>query len=713
WSAIAIDSEWSSSTASTESMAIADQRPDTDGELSRAALANVALAQARPVIEQLNELYDVRVLRIGSRSEPATNWKIHPQAPLTALAGALRDARELRSVKGRPPTAVLVISDGAENAADTAAVRQVAEDLASQRTALLTVGVGPESGQTPLVELSPLVMPARVGLRDLLHVPIGGRAQGCRGHQLQAELLWDDQPAAAAAVKINYDIQHIELGFDTSPPGPGAHRLTVRLTLPDELGGEHFTTSTVVDVVADRVRVLYVEHGPHYESAFVTRAWRGDPTLDVERYFLFDKDSNTDGARALAELWSSHDVVVLGQVGSRLPTAAIEALAEAVSERGVGLLLSGGRELLNGSNYMDTALAKVSPVQLNDRTFGVTGPLRFVPTEAGLRHPALKPVSSAGGPAHSETLADEQAAWQQLPALGGAAALGPPKPAAVVLAEDEQGQPLLVAHEAGRGRCLAAAWESTWPWALASEAGSTLHQELWRQIVIWLANRRPQAWVVTDKPEYTLAALAGGEQRVQVRAGVSGLWKKGTGTFSRQLSGPTTALTLRRLDQTGPRPDPIVIALERIGDVWSAELPDLKGWLTALTTGTYVLEFFARVTDDTADPRADEVTGPARTEFTARTRFAVIDENLEQRAPTANLPLLRDAAERTTACGGRYVELAALSALLEELARKDDRQRVATSMRYDLVERDPWGLLLWLVFVLAIEWVLRKRSGLA
>ena len=309
----------------------------------------------------------------------------------------------------------------------------------------------------------------------------------------------------------------------------------------------------------------------------------------------------------------------------------------------------------------------------------------------------------------SATEDDGRRVWQELPPLGGAATLGRPKPAALVLATDENERPLLVAHEAGRGRCLIAAWESTWPWALASDTGHTVHQELWRQMVIWLANRRPRAWVLTDQPQYAEAALASGEVAVEINAGISGL---DLALGNAPDATVQAAMTLRPADQAKQPDAAMSIKLERRGDTWVARLPDLAGQTQAPTAGTYVLEFFARVIRQT--PGVDAAQAAAlEQEFTARTRFSVLVELLEQRAPNANLPLLHAAAERTGGCGGRYVKLAELPGLLQDLADKDQRQRVATPVRHDLVASDPWGLLAWLVLLLGVEWAVRKRCGLA
>ncbi len=693
----------------SQSMSLVDAPGSSPPAPARAARANAAFAAAGREIARLSELYDIRLRGVGAHSEPVSSWTITPQAPLTGLAGALREAREFRSVAARPPVVVLLVSDGAENVADAAALRQAAADLAQEGTALLGIGVGPESGRTPLVELDPLVVPPRVTARDLLRVTASGRTQGCRGQAVQMEVLWDENVVATRAIPGESDTQPFAPEFELAPPGPGAHRLAVRATLPAALGGQTFMTATIVDVTSDRTRVLYLERVPRAEAGFVMRAWRADPQIEVTGQFLFDPGRAAADLRSLADLCAAQDVIVLGDIGTALPAAVVDALAQAVTQRGAGLLLAGGPALLNVEQYARTPLADLCPTQWAEREFGLPDRPRFRPTEAGLQHPVLAP--DVGGRGRPPAAAPEQvgAAWLRLPALDRAAALGGAKPAAVVLATDDSGRPLLAAQEVGRGRCLVAAWEDTWPWALASDEGRVLHERLWRQMAVWLANRRPCAWVVTDQLQYTLAALTSGEQRVHVRAGVSALDAL---LPSSRLDGEHASLTLARAGPLDDRQPPVELLLSRAGDGWSAEIPNLTGHGPGLVPGAYILELSvpagaAPAVTEPADPNSARATG-----LTARARFTVVAENLEQRAPTANLPLLRAAAELTASYGGRYVEVSGLSGVLAELAHTDRRERVARPVRYDLLASAPWTLLAWLACAASLEWFLRKRAGL-
>jgi hypothetical protein len=721
------------------SMSICDRTDPAGPAETRAEIANQTLARSRAWLERLDELHEVRLHRVGQTTTPVESWKIHPTAPLSALAAALRQAGRLRDANDERPPAVLLISDGGENVAGAEALRQAARELAVEKSALLAVGVGPSAAQTVTVELDPLTVPAQLGPHDRLRVPVAARTQGCRGQSLTLELLWDNEAVASRVVQPDDPGQRVRTEFDTQPPGPGLHRLTARLTLPESLGGSSHETATIVDVREDVLHVLVFEGRPRTESAFVVRAWQGDPRVKVTQRLLLNAEP--DGAKPTAADfpdWAEYDVVAFGNVPrERLDHQALELLADAVRGRGVGLLLAGGRAFFNGGDYDRTAVAELSPVSFAGARPASDYEPAFLPTEDGLQHPVLHGITSGEA---DGAVRDSRKKWALLPPLPRSARLGPPKPLATVLAADRDEQPLLVTHEVGRGRCIAIACESTWPWALSSDAGFELHRRFWRQLVVWLANRRPMAWIVTDQPSYALAAIRAGQQTVRVRAGITGLAaladRPDPDTLKAELtvrrvfataSAPAAAVepqnATAQASQTAPSDATQVwrIPLNRHGDRWTAELPqegDLADWLSA---AEYELEFVVRAggrlraTEAHSRPTTGDTSaaGNEQHALTARTRFAIIAYDLERRPPTANLTLLRQVAELTEAYGGGYCHIDELPSLLQRLATTDRRRHVERQVHCNPVAQHPWPLLVILAAALGLEWAVRKRAALA
>jgi hypothetical protein len=388
--------------------------------------------------------------------------------------------------------------------------------------------------------------------------------------------------------------------------------------------------------------------------------------------------------------WTGCDVVVL-ESAPRAAQGDLADLVRAVADRGTGLLLAGGRRLLNEDRQAAEQLAAVSPARLIRDEFGIAGPLQFVPTLAGVAHPVLQGLGALDR-TQAATQPDDRAAWLRLPPLGGAARVGDPKPAAEVLARDGAGRPLLIAQDVGRGRSILAAWESTWPWALSSDEGAALHRGLWQQMLDWLANRRPQAWLITDEPTYPLQAVVGGRRKIQVRAGVSAPRNSG----SKRFTEPRLVI----VTPEGKHP----VRLEGRGDEWHADLPaDIRD-RPITQAGEYALEFSI-----SASPGGREDLQ----RLEARTSFALVEAQLELQPPTANLALLRSAAELAAAQGGGFWSIEQLADVLKKLAEAERGEEVRTRVRHAVAERRPGTLLALLVAALGLEWAVRKRAGLS
>ncbi len=663
--------------------------PATAAAASRAAIANAAFGKARAEIERVERFYDLRVRPLNAPADEAgrTPWRIDAAQPTTPLAAAVERAAGVVGSGAAKPFAVMVVTDGAETPGDEAAMRQASAALAREGIALWAVGVGPAESERRQVQLAPLNLPARIGIHDRLSVQISARVRGYEDAQGRVELFFAGQPAETRRTTIDGDLTTVVRTFEISPPAPGVQRVTARIVLPDPRGGETvYETHGLVEVTRGRTRVLMLEGAPRTETAFITRALVGDERFELTRLFFPREPGGLESQPSVpSETWASHDVVIFGSVPRwRITTRSLEALKEAVQGQGLGLLLAGGSELLDNQRYAASPLEEISPAAFGSAVSSGGWRPPFLPTEIGLRHPVLR---------LSDDPAADMRAWQALPPLSGAAQLGRLAPLAQVLADDGAQRPLLAVHEVGAGRVAAAAWESTWPWALASDEGHALHQRFWRQLTAWLANRRPSAWVIADRVTYSLDALASGRAQVQIRAGVTGLEDADAAETARPDREPRTPGTrpATSLRMRGPGGDERPVSLSSGQGEWSARVRPSQA-------GTYELQF--------------STTLPDGRSLEARTQFDVAAIDLEFQPPTANLPLLRDAAEQTQAAGGRFVRIERFSEFLEELASQDRRTRAERRQRIDVVDRYRWGWLALVAGALVMEWAVRKRNAL-
>lgn len=676
----------------SESLALADAE-----QPSRVERVRAAVEQAADVRNRVRELFDVQPLGFGVKVEQQADWSVQPHARTTALAAALQRAAAARSSRGEPPAAVLVISDGAENAADATSVIDAADELRNRGISLIAAGVGPPPGATPIVELDPLVVPGRVGWRDQLAVDVRARIHGCVGRAIEVALLWNGVPTDSRSVKIDAAVQSITEQLDTTPPGRGVHRLTARVTVPAEPAPARFDVSTMVAVDAEHLRVLYLDRVPRSESAFIFRALQADELIKITRQFLFDGGFVELDLRP--EYWSGFDAIVLGDVPlTQMPPMLFESLVTAVREQGTGLLLAGGTTMFAQREVAQTALATVSPAALGQTLAAEPDRMQVVPRSTARQHPVLRGVDEV-----LSSLSDHSPppdVWAELPPIP-VIPLDAVQPLVTAILADARGRPVLVAHEIGRGRCAATGCVETWPWALASAAGRSLHEHFWRQLIVWLANRRPEAWVLSDRQRYVESVLESGGDGIRIRAGIGGVEPVVADSLK-----PT--LTVQRLPDDGAEPNVaaprIPVAVTRIGEEWQAKYPSADA--PPLTPGAYELRFVAQPTGMSTHAALRGET------LVARNRFEVVAAGRELLPPTADLRLLRQAAAQTAEVGGAYHPIEELPTALERLTVEDRRTRAQRRHRYELTADDPWGVVVWLVICLGLEWAVRKRVGL-
>ena len=335
----------------------------------------------------------------------------------------------------------------------------------------------------------------------------------------------------------------------------------------------------------------------------------------------------------------------------------------------------GGFHTYGPGGYCDTPLADVLPVEMDRlerqqldgpirEDVQLPGPLRMRPTPRSLRHFALALAAGAQ---------ENAAAWAKLPPLEGANRFTGVKPGATILAEADgkEHRPLLVSQEFGSGRVIAFAGDSTWRWVMRGFGSA--HKRFWRQIVLWLARKDQMAqgnvWVRLDNTRFFPG------NRVEFTAGAQSPQNEPItdAEFKVEIVKPdnkrTPAVMIRKDEQMA-------------GSFRETQLP-----------GDYTIEVTAT--------RQGELLG------TARTRFIVLQQDLELDNASADLDAMKGVAKSS---GGEVIEPERLPKWLAELIKKTDYLDVKQETKKTLW--DQWPLFFSVVFLLTAEWYLRKRWGL-
>lgn len=639
------------------SMAVADG-PDGSPRLAAAAALQRALA-ARSDLQL--EWWTV-CTTTGARSvDPETIPRLAAEGPASPLGDEL-----YRLVTRSRPDLLLLVSDGRLNAGSSlpaVAARWRGRDL---RLAALAVGTGRVE---PELAIDEVVVNREVALGELETVavrlahrglPPGGtiavtfslagvpptvcEARTASGTDLDPAAM---QPAEART----------ELVFRAEGP--------VRLRVTAEAGG--MKVEQTVEVVARerKLAVLLLDRQPRYELRYLREALKRDPGIEVHAYLgdgrwrRWTEKGPADRLPLARGDLERYDVVLIGDVSaSSFTSEQIEALAEAVRQRGSGLVWLPGESGALAS-WKGTRLGELLPVEVGDaqtisRGYLAAEPLAFQRTpraEAlGLLDAGMPGLAAGDG-------------WEKLPRLLGACPVVSVRPGAEVLGIATDGRPLVVSRAFDGGTSLFLAVDDTWRWR--RNAGDRFLHRFHSQLLRFVAaghraGRTP--WRLVALPRRTFPGEAVVIGLASIRPGTD--------------PGEAASLRLRN-----PHGGEQVLSLGRDGDGFSTRL-------NPTTTGIWTAELADGPDADRVDP----------------TSFTIIPPALERHDPRADRGAL---ADFTTRCGGATFDRAEelVASLPPDLARAELR-----------VEReglwDTWWFLLLAVVLLATDWALRRAHRL-
>ncbi len=622
--------------------------------------------------------------------QPATLRDIVPNRPQTdlgtALAGALDDLGD------SPVAGVILLTDGAANHGPSTV--ELAAAARRLKTPLYTVGVGGTEEPANLRVVN-LAAPAAVPPEDPFEVRIELAAAGVAVGEIEVQLTVEpvaagaEQPITTRRVRLDPAGSAAPLLIPVTPPGPGEYLYRARVApLEQEAIRDDNTREATVLVLDQRLRVLIVAGGPHFEYRAVTALLTRDDTLDVSCWLQSaDARAIRDGHTVITELPRSpeelfaYDVILLLDPDPAELDESWAVLARRwVDEFSGGLLYQAGahfatRFLRDDRLHELVAILPVSPDPDADMRLQAQGTYRARPTAFQL------PASAAAHPLLTlqEDAERSAALWSALPGVWWYLPVLRAKPVATVLLEhagaasrNQYGPAVLMATQpVGGGRAVFLGFDSTWRWRATAEPQ---FNRLWVQTVRYLAQARRQQTS-----------------------------RRGTLTFDREAFGfgDYVKIEARLLDAAfHPSDAPQVEGtVQPEGQparplVLSAAL-DRPGWFT----GRLLLDFEGPAVVDVPLPGAD---GGRLVK-----RIRVERPDLEMRTLRQRDDVLRELAAQT---GGRYVPLAEiqqLPPLIEKAAQRRPPQRIAAQPLWD----QGWVLLV-LAALLGLEWTLRRRNHL-
>lgn len=637
---------------------------------SRWDVALKGLALARDAAKKVGPGLEARFYAFDSSLR---DWKPGDKAPpdgkQTAMGNALLESLKRESGSGRV-AGIVLFTDGASNAG--LAPLTAAQQLRSQQVPIRPVGVGSETAGAASRDIAAreLVAGPIVFVKNKLQVRGTLNVRGYANQPLDVELLAEGhkEPVAHATVRAAEGQEVVPIrGLEYIPDVAGETMLTLRVKPKEgELVRTNNEISTFVTVLKGGLNVLYLQ-GPNFswEYKFLHRAIDPSPDIRTDLKVIRRPPEGDDNSLDADFTPGRYDVYVLGDLPADYLTPVQQRLLVRAVERGAGLVMLGGRSSFGAGGWARTEVASILPTSIHpgDGQMDPEGGIKTQPIPTSLDSYILK---------LGATRADSERVWNALPPIPGANRLGPPKAAAVVLAQGPDREPLMVDQEVGKGRVLAFGGE-TWVWARFSDESQLAHRKFWRQAIFWLAHKEDQG--------ETQVKVSLDRRRVAVGEKLE-LTVTARDAKNEPITDATFKTVVTRLAPNG-KEEPV--ELYNQGDE---------------ARGTY----FA--TGEPGEYRVS-VTGFRNAREIGRdsARFLVYQDDRELENPAADHALLRQLAELTA---GKFLTPEQLGKYLGSLSSKDFTDYVSQSERKIW---DNWPFFLIFVAVLSLEWWLRKRNG--
>jgi hypothetical protein len=636
------------------------------------------IAQATDLARQLEALKATNpLLAVDYRSIGGVAGAIPAQDLLEGAIAApgasspLADELDHLVVETRPDL-LLLVSDGRVTAGSqlaAAAGRWRARDLQVMTLAAGTEAVEPElfldeivvNREAALNEIEPVAV--RLSGRALPPGPVTVTLE-IEGEPTVTQTIDPGQIAPDDAAKLRPLEARLEATFH--------HEGTAKLKVSASSAGTKHPLATAPQELSVQVRerklaVLILAHRPFYELRYLREAFKRDKTMTVHAYLAEGRWRRwgTEGPETLplgsAEL-AAYDAIIIGDLGrDALRDADLEHLESAVRRGGAGLVWMVG-ETGAVATFATSRIGDLLPATLPDaqaiaRGFAEGTPRRLKRTEIASGLGLLDPSSSEGG-----------LDWPQLPSLLGAAPIAKAsvKPGAEVLAEDQDGDPLVITKAYPAGRALLIGVDDTWRWR--RNVGDRYLHRFYSQLLRFAASGRrggDRAWRLFAAPR---RAVPGETVALNLMPLPQlGQPETGTDSVSVSLTGPGGAQQLVRLDR---------------------EANGYTARLTAPAPGSWTLEVAGGIDPRRVDPGELKVLAPED----------------ELRDPRLDRPGLQAFAKTTG--GAVFGDAKALIAALPKDLRKSE------SVTVDVGLWDNWWMLGLMVGLFAVEWSLRRANRL-
>jgi uncharacterized membrane protein len=579
------------------------------------------------------------------------------------------------------PTVGVILSDGIDTSGQQP--ERVGRLLKSRGVLLNTVCLGGEV--LPVDMAVEAVRSKSVGfVGQELAIPLRVRSSGLGAREVTVRLLGENGREIAAKKVHIKDGGETVVKFKVKHKKAGFKRYTAKITpLAAEFNRSNNQAVLNLTVLAEKIRVLFLDGAPHWDAKFFAQFALNDPHIQLrsissfsrERCFVVDAAGGTreqltrDELPSVLEDFVGYDIVVLGKGIDNLLTSESALALQAYVRGGGGLFFLRGRSY----NGLFPELAALEPVIWDERVYR---DFQLVPTAYGV-------AASAFSFGLDEPVA---VTLQELPELEVAQGIKKSRSFVDIHAgfsgDADAMVPTLLTRRFGKGVVMLWNAEGAWHWGfppLTKKKYLMAYAQFFGCLVRWLATQTEflpgqDFHFTSSKGVYAPHEVIG--------------FSVSSRLADAELREYRPVITISRRSESGGAQEVCRLQPGRLvaGREWGAIL-------AAQPSGHYV----ATLHD------------PARKSKDLRVSFGVLPSVTEGTDRSARPEMLDRLAQAT---GGRRMELKSLikeiKIDLARLTKRQQRSRISYRPAWDR----SWVLLLITVVWFGL-WIVRRRSGLS
>jgi len=604
------------------------------------------------------EKADIRYYRMGPGGYPLQRYSadsLTGSFAETDIGSALQKVHD--DLKEQNLKAVVLATDGAFTSGKNPLY--TAEAIGAP---VYTIGIG-DSTEKKDVLVGNILANAIAYVDNSVPVEVSVRSAGYDQGTVRVTLAEGGATVDTKEIQLQTGANEYKTEFQYVPKSEGTKKLTVSISsMPGELTEKNNRRSFFMKVLKTKMKVAVIAGAPSPDVSFMKQAFSKDKNVDATFYVQKTASAWFGAAPARNALTEADCIFLVGFPLTNSPSAVLQSVKAAAEEKNKPLFI---------------LLSRTSDVNRLQGELGALMPLQTLQVRSNENEVFVQPAGEASqNPVLRTGIATD--AWQKLPPLFKTESSFKAKPGTAVLATMKINtvafnEPVLVSRNLNRKRVVMSTAYGLWRWQLAYDV---------------MEGRLPEMLVSNSLRWLT---SSDDDQRVRIAPVKEFFDSSEPVEFQGQVYDESyepvsnATVTVAVKSAAGERE----LTLDPLGNGFYA------GKLEQLGEGDYSYTGSASVDGTTIG--AD------------KGRFSVGELNLEFVDTRMNSALLRQIASRTK---GAYFPASDISGLSDAVFSSPEFKPDESIIKDDIQLWNLLPLLLLAVLFFAIEWYIRKQSGM-